>query len=93
MYECKPLAPGKSASTGPGPASIVNVASAGGFFPMPMAPVYSATKVGALALFNFSAQLEHLVLLERGKTTLRIPQRVFMLSWKCHVELRSVMLS
>jgi len=48
-------APGKPASTSP--ASIVNVASAGGFFPMPMAPVYSATKA---AVVLYSKSLAHL---------------------------------
>ena len=33
------------------PASVVNVASAGGVFPMPQAPVYSATKA-AVVLFS-----------------------------------------
>ena len=37
--------------------SVVNVASAGGLFPMPQAPVYSATKA---AVVLFSRSLEHL---------------------------------
>lgn len=39
------------------PASVVNVASAGGVFPMPQAPVYSATKA---AVVLFSKSLAHL---------------------------------
>lgn len=39
------------------PGTIVNVASAGGVFPMPQAPVYSATKA---AVILFSQSLKHL---------------------------------
>ena len=53
MVDTGSAAPGDATKT----TSVVNVASAGGVFPMPQAPVYSATKA---AVVLFSRSLEHL---------------------------------
>ena len=53
MVDTESAAPGDATKT----TSVVNVASAGGVFPMPQAPVYSATKA---AVVLFSRSLEHL---------------------------------
>ena len=53
MVETKSAAPNDATRT----TSVINVASAGGVFPMPQAPVYSATKA---AVVLFSRSLEHL---------------------------------
>jgi NADPH:quinone reductase-like Zn-dependent oxidoreductase/short-subunit dehydrogenase involved in D-alanine esterification of teichoic acids len=53
MVDTESAAPGDATKT----TSVVNVASAGGLFPMPQAPVYSATKA---AVVLFSRSLEHL---------------------------------
>ena len=53
MVDTKSAAPNDATRT----TSVVNVASAGGVFPMPQAPVYSATKA---AVVLFSRSLEHL---------------------------------
>ena len=51
--------------------SVVNVASAGGLFPMPQAPVYSATKA---AVVLFSRSLEHLRVTKGVRVNALCPQ-------------------
>lgn len=67
MVATKSASPSDAART----TSVVNVASAGGLFPMPQAPVYSATKA---AVVLFSRSLEHLRVTKGVRVNALCPQ-------------------
>ena len=62
---------GTDAASPASPAAVVNVASAGGIFPMPQAPVYSATKA---AVVLYSRSLAHLATSKGVRVNALCPQ-------------------